>query len=163
VIYRNPFDPSHSGLLIEDDVLAQLGAFRQTQAHASEAGGILLGYRRDVHLHVVRATAPGTSDTRTRFRFWRHDKSHARIAFAEWSNSGETMDYLGEWHTHPESDPRPSTLDLNEWRKISTRRQEPMVFLIQGTRGRWVGVGLGRTIEVSRESKNEDAITDPAS
>jgi integrative and conjugative element protein (TIGR02256 family) len=71
------------------------------------------------------------------------------MALAEWSNSGETMDYIGEWHTHPESDPRPSALDLDEWRKICHRRNDTMVFLIQGTLHQWVGVGLGHAIKVS--------------
>jgi integrative and conjugative element protein (TIGR02256 family) len=152
VLYRNPFDPDKSGLLIEDSVLLTLSGFRQTRPHAAEAGGILLGYRRDVHLHIVIATPPGPSDTWSRFRFRRDDESHARIALAAWSNSGETIDYLGEWHTHPESDPRPSTLDLAEWRKICARRKEPMLFLIQGTGRQWVGVGFGHAIKVSNEA-----------
>jgi integrative and conjugative element protein (TIGR02256 family) len=158
MVYRNPFDPNNSGLLIEVAVLSQLGAFRQTRAHATEAGGILLGYRRDAHLHVVMATPPGPSDTRGRIRFRRDDESHARIALAEWSNSGEMIDYLGEWHTHPESDPLPSTLDLEEWRKICSRRKDPMVFLIQGTLSQWVGIGLGHAIKVSSDATDEGSV-----
>jgi integrative and conjugative element protein (TIGR02256 family) len=149
MVYNNPFDLENSRLLIEDLVLTDVSAFRQTEPHAAEAGGILLGYRRDVHLHVVMATPPGPSDTRSKFRFWRHDESHALIALSEWTKSCETMDYIGEWHTHPEGYPQPSTLDLHEWRKICASRKQPMVFLIQGTLDKWVGVGLGRAIAVS--------------
>lgn len=149
MIYSNPFDRKNSRVLVEDSVLRDVSAYRQVERAATEAGGILLGYRRDAHLHVVMATAPGPSDTRSKFRFCRDDESHARIALSEWTKSGETMDYIGEWHTHPQSQPQPSTLDLSEWRNICTRRKEAMVFVIQGTLGTWVGVGFGRAIRES--------------
>jgi integrative and conjugative element protein (TIGR02256 family) len=82
---------------------------------------------------------------------------------AKWRISDETMDYIGEWHTHPESNPQPSTLDLDEWRKICARRQDPMVFLIQGTVRHWLGVGQGRAIRVAIDAANEAASPDPDS
>jgi integrative and conjugative element protein (TIGR02256 family) len=71
------------------------------------------------------------------------------------------MDYIGEWHTHPENDPQPSTLDLDEWCKICSRREDPMVFLIQGTLRQWVGVGLGDATKASSEADN--AVANPDS
>ncbi len=57
------------------------------------------------------------------------------------------MDYIGEWHTHPETEPTPSSIDKREWRKICHTKNEPMVFLIAGTRNvLWVGVGLGTAL-----------------
>jgi integrative and conjugative element protein (TIGR02256 family) len=69
-----------------------------------------------------------------------------QIALSEWAKSLETMDYVGEWHTHPEIHPQPSALDLQEWQQICRRRKELMVFMIQGILGSWVGVGLHRDI-----------------
>jgi integrative and conjugative element protein (TIGR02256 family) len=146
VIYSDPSNPERSHLLIEDSALAKLGLFRQVQPASAEAGGILLGFRRDPHLHVLMATSPGPSDRRGRFGFSRLDKSHGKVARIEWEKSGEIMDYLGEWHTHPEEIPEPSGLDLSEWRKISKRRREPMVFVIVGTAGNWIGVGTAGMI-----------------
>jgi len=57
------------------------------------------------------------------------------------------MDYVGEWHTHPESGPAPSSLDFCEWRKICKRRKEMMLFLIQGTEAVWMGVGMGNPLK----------------
>lgn len=149
MIFINPFEPGISRLLIEDAVLSKVGALRQTSPSASEAGGILLGFRRDTHLHVARATSPGPGDRRSTYRFVREDESHARTALLEWSRSRETMDYVGEWHTHPEAHPQPSSLDMQEWRKICKRRRELMVFIIQGTISSWVGVGMDQAIKVA--------------
>ena len=55
-------------------------------------------------------------------------------------------DYLGEWHTHPEDWPKPSGKDLREWRILLREQRRPLVFLIVGFQGRWVGVGSGSTI-----------------
>lgn len=132
-----------SMLLIEDAVLVELNPYRQTDPHSCEGAGVLLGYRRADHIHIVQATLPGADDVRSRFSFWRCDQSHQHIATREWQSSGETKDYLGEWHTHPEAHPSPSSLDLSEWRVLCKKRQEPLVFMILGTEGRWVGVGRG--------------------
>ena len=61
----------------------------------------------------------------------------------------ETMDYLGEWHTHPESHPQPSHLDMREWLNICGRRRAPMIFIIQGTISCWVGLGIGRAVKMA--------------
>jgi integrative and conjugative element protein (TIGR02256 family) len=149
MILGNPLGPRESRILIEDSVIANVGAFRQVEPSAVEAGGILLGFRRDTHLHVAIATPPGPLDRRRKFHFYRDVQFHAEIALSQWAKTQETMDYIGEWHTHPEDRPQPSALDLQEWRQICRRRNEPMVFMIQGILGRWIGVGLGRNIKVS--------------
>jgi integrative and conjugative element protein (TIGR02256 family) len=77
----------------------------------------------------------------------------------EWEKSQETMDYLGEWHTHPENNPRPSALDLREWRQISKRRGEPMMFIIVGIMEWWVGIGsVDRIAECVRSLGPEIAL-----
>jgi integrative and conjugative element protein (TIGR02256 family) len=132
-----------SMLLIEDEVLNELNPYRQTDPYSCEGAGVLLGYRRADHIHIVQATLPGADDVRSRFSFRRRDRSHQHIATREWQASGETKDYVGEWHTHPEGRPAPSSVDLSEWRALCQKRQEPLIFLILGTEGRWVGVGRG--------------------
>jgi integrative and conjugative element protein (TIGR02256 family) len=149
IILNNPFGRLNARLLIEDSVLGRVNEFRQIASSDPEAGGILLGFRREAHLHVASATPPGPQDRRSRYHFRRDVAFHSQIALLEWTKSQETMDYLGEWHTHPERDPRPSKLDLREWRQICGCHKEPMVFLIQGISRRWVGVGLGQYIESS--------------
>lgn len=133
-------------LLVESEVLERLKPFSQLGAKAPEAGGILIGYRRGPHLHVVDATAPGPQDRRSRHEFQRLDPSHEQTAHARWMRSQHTLDYVGEWHTHPQTYPAPSTLDLGEWTQILLHRREPMIFAILGLADLWVGIGHRRLI-----------------
>jgi integrative and conjugative element protein (TIGR02256 family) len=130
-------------LLIEEEVLKDLEPYRQSDPHSCEGAGILLGYRRNDHIHVVQATLPGANDVRRRFSFWRRDSSHQRIAIREWRASGKAKGYVGEWHTHPEATPAPSSIDLSEWRVLCHKSKEPLIFLIIGIDGNWVGDAQG--------------------
>ncbi|TDY21969.1 integrative and conjugative element protein (TIGR02256 family) [Paraburkholderia sp. BL6665CI2N2] len=135
-------------VLVEQQVWETIIPFRQAHSAATEAGGILLGYRRGAHLHVVDATFPQPGDRRSRFRFTRAKQSHQHIALQRWKETSGTVDYLGEWHTHPESMPSPSSLDTAEWRKIYEPRAVPMLFVILGWSSHvWVGVGCGSRLE----------------
>lgn len=57
------------------------------------------------------------------------------------------MDYLGEWHTHPEINPSPSGMDISEWTKITSRQPRPMVFMILGISGEiWLGISINKVL-----------------
>ena len=150
VVGPHPFSASGM-LLVEESVLARLHAFRQDAPHKLEAGGILLGYRRGAHVHVSDATVPSSQDTRARTRFHRAAQHHQAVALAQWRASEGLLDYVGEWHTHPEAMPQPSPIDLTQWRIIHglTHRQ-PMVFIIVGNHDvDWYGAGhRGRLVEI---------------
>jgi len=135
-------------VLIEPTLMAVLSTFRQDKKVKPEAGGILLGYRRDPHLHVVDATFPGPGDRAMRTGFWRSGLAHQQMAYDRWQSSGRTLDYVGEWHTHPQLVPSPSTIDLIEWEKIATsKRHVEMIFLILGLdRTIWLGISEGSSI-----------------
>lgn len=138
-----PLGSSEAMLLIESEVLERLTGFRQMATSAPEAGGILMGYRRGPHTHVTEATIPTARDIQWRFGFTRHATHHQRVVLRRWKESGETMDYVGEWHTHPEDYPSPSGVDLKYWREIAQASSNPTVFLIVGRVSNWCGVGLG--------------------
>lgn len=137
-----PFGPSGAKLLIEASLLERLAAFKQMASSAPEAGGILMGYRRGPHTHVTEATVPSQGDFRRRFGFFRHAAHHQRVALRRWKESDQTLDYVGEWHTHPEDDPVPSSVDLRHWREISMASKRPMIFIIFGRSTNWIGAGL---------------------
>lgn len=140
---------SEGGLiLIEPEVITTLERHRQREIDACEAGGILLGHRRGVHLHITEATEPTEHDIRTRTSFVRSPKVHQNVALERWRLSHGTVDYLGEWHTHPELHPRPSSIDRREWRAICQLRGSlSMVFIIAGTTSdTWFGIGRCATI-----------------
>lgn len=140
-------------ILIEPPVIDLVRGFCQNQLSRPESGGILLGYRRGSHLHIVAATIPQPDDKRLRYHFFRCDPNHQKAAYRQWERSGNTMDYVGEWHTHPEAKPTPSSLDMSEWKKICSARKESMVFIIVGLAGVfWVGEGQGKSIFQSTET-----------
>lgn len=160
LILRHPFHED-ARILIEPFVLSTLMRFRQTDPTAPESGCILLGYRRGMHLHVSMVTTPQPGDTQHRYGFRRQAHGHQQIALDLWKAERETMDYLGEWHTHPETVPTPSSIDTGEWGKICAKKSESVMFLILGTRNvLWVGAGRrgelrGETANVPSESRTE--------
>lgn len=134
-------------ILVETDPLMLMDRFWQDDMVKPESGGILLGYRRGEHLHVTVATAPQPDDGRWRFFFKRSKRAHQEIALKQWRASGQTVDYLGEWHTHPEPHPSPSSHDYSEWRKIYERLPKPMLFMIVGWSGElWLGCSEGSQV-----------------
>jgi integrative and conjugative element protein (TIGR02256 family) len=137
-----PFGPSDALLLIEPKLLEQLESFRQLDCRAPETGGILMGFRRGHHTHVTEATVPTNRDVQRRFGFFRHATHHQRVAMRRWKESSETLDYVGEWHTHPEDKPTPSGTDLTHWREIAVTASRPMIFVIIGRVSNWYGAGL---------------------
>lgn len=156
MIWHNATD-NCGDILIEPAVVNLIRSHCQNQPGISESGGILLGYRRGSHLHIVDATTPQPDDQCTRFRFFRRDLYHQQVAISKWGMSSNTLDYIGEWHTHPEPDPMPSSLDMSEWKKICCARKTNMVFLIAGWTGVfWLGVGRGQHIEKATEVNIED-------
>ena len=128
-------------VLGEGQVIEQLCEFRQSTAGAKEAGGILLGFRRGKHMHLVDMTGPMPKDRRRRTYFDRRDSGHQRYALRRWHESAHKIDYLGDWHTHPEENPTPSWLDRIEWWRLLRGRTTSLLFCIVGTRSMWMGAG----------------------
>ncbi|MBL8298228.1 MAG: Mov34/MPN/PAD-1 family protein [Rhodanobacteraceae bacterium] len=147
ILGLNPFMPD-SLVLLESQVFSVVGHFRQRRIGSDEAGGILLGHRRGAHLHVVDATCPAAGDRGSRTSFHRTSKPHHASALSRWRSSGKKLDYIGEWHTHPERSPAPSLIDLQAWAEICRNRAVPMIFLILGTDATdWVGIGTLRGVQ----------------
>ncbi|WP_323133565.1 Mov34/MPN/PAD-1 family protein [Halopseudomonas aestusnigri] len=84
-----------------------------------EAGGLLLGSVHGAHMLIEQATVPTIWDKRFHYLFERMPFGHEVIALARWRASQGTVRYLGEWHTHPEDHPQPSSLDRSEWNHLS--------------------------------------------
>ncbi|HGN2220474.1 TPA: Mov34/MPN/PAD-1 family protein [Pseudomonas aeruginosa] len=103
----------------------------------TEAGGILLGHVRGIHLEILEATIPTPKDRRLKYFFERLLHGHQRIAEKRWKDSNGLVRYVGEWHTHPEDYPTPSGLDISEWQKLAKGRRDgrPMLASIVGRKG----------------------------
>ncbi|NMO18772.1 hypothetical protein HPC49_14015 [Pyxidicoccus fallax] len=124
---------------LDPAALSQMLAFRQTRTCHPEAGGVLLGRYivgcRDVVVDEV--TIPMAGDWRLPFFFRRSHSRHQQVIDARWAASRGTCQYLGEWHTHPEPIPGPSSTDIADWRRrLRTDRfdGDSLLFIIVGIR-----------------------------
>lgn len=117
-----------------DPVLEVFARYRQLSPEDAEAGGLLLGTVHGEHLLVTAATEPKATDRRFRFWFERGPDGHQATADRLWRESGGTVRYLGEWHSHPEDCPSPSGTDRREWRALAERRADgrPALTVIVG-------------------------------
>jgi len=111
-------------VVFEPDVLAVFWKFRQRFIWHPESGGILLGRRRGRHLEVLMATEPSTHDKRSTYLFVREAEGHAELAQEAWLKGERQVDYLGEWHSHPQAFPVPSGIDRTEWHKLAKQRPQ---------------------------------------
>lgn len=94
------------------ETLEILKRYRQFRKRDKEAGGILMGQVQDLHIYITRASLPSPFDKASRYSFERNKKIAQLLIHYEFWNSGKTITYLGEWHTHPEPKPNPSPTDI---------------------------------------------------
>jgi integrative and conjugative element protein (TIGR02256 family) len=108
-------------LVFTSDATLKMKSFAQQGPRQKEAGGVLLGRHllESNDLAVDEVTTPQVRDIRSRFGFFR-SKQHNELALSRWKTEGGTLAYMGLWHTHPEADPVPSQVDLNDWERAVT-------------------------------------------
>lgn len=117
--YRNPFiDYKRLIVVIKESALQKLHTFRQIED--SEVGGVFTGSELcDDYYRIGKISDPcvfiHSSSKCTYIRDARLANSFIQQDF-ELSN--HTRYYLGEWHTHPECDPKPSSIDYESIREI---------------------------------------------
>ena len=127
------------GLLgISPAAVSSMSDYLQGVRAAPESGGVLVGRRlldcTDVAIDAV--TRPQSTDSRSRFTFFRRRSGHQEAVDEAWARSGGSSLYLGEWHTHPEPSPEASGVDLLGWTKKTSSNEtggEALFFIIVGT------------------------------
>lgn len=110
---RYAIEGPRPSLVIKGSVLAHFERYRQRSRSDKEAGGQLFATYEARTITVREATGPYDSDDRSRCRFtpnrfieerdlrhWFHKRRH----------------YIGNWHTHPEAVPKPSSIDVKNTR-----------------------------------------------
>lgn len=131
--------------VFSEAVMATLLQYRQLNDSALEAAGVLIGERRGDHLVICDLSIPGSGDYRSRCRVDRKGKHHQRKVIDCFNSSGGYLQYLGEWHTHPEDRPLPSSQDQESWMKHLSATN-PMIVAIVGRESLWVGKKIFNTI-----------------
>ncbi|WP_081497031.1 Mov34/MPN/PAD-1 family protein [Methylobacterium sp. GXF4] len=120
-----------------------------------ERGGILLGFRKVEALQITSLTFPGPWDSATATRFFRSNRAHRMRAIREWLRSGMTIDWVGEWHTHPGSSASPSSVDQSSWRAIAKSSNKPMAYVILSDAEMYVGIQFPGAREAQKLHQQE--------
>jgi integrative and conjugative element protein (TIGR02256 family) len=106
---------------------------------ALETGGVLAGFlRRDDVWVVSHPMQPSPRNRAGRFWLKRHRGDAQKFVEDAYYETGGIVNYLGEWHTHPEPTPSPSSDDRQMFRGLlQTSRLEIqfLVGVIVGTTG----------------------------
>src|SRR4051812_10740880 len=84
----------------------------------NETGGILIGrYSEDLRIATVTRAETKTSDSISGRTWFIRGRSGLTKLLGQLWGSGQY--YLGEWHTHPEGPPVPSTTDDAQLQRIA--------------------------------------------
>lgn len=123
------FDQS---VIIAPKVQEHLAGHRQHHFWSREAGGQLFGRFDANTMQVLEASGPYRKDTRSRYSYRSNPESAQRSINAY---KGRDLHYVGEWHTHPQHYPEPSSEDLDTVGQVVRRselRVSALLLLIQG-------------------------------
>lgn len=140
-------------LKISEESTGEMTKYRQRSGDEPEAGGLLLGRNLldcdDIVVDYV--TVPMPQDNRKRYFFNKNRDNHQQLLEKRWRESKGTCNYIGEWHTHPECIPNPSSHDLSQWRKIlreTITDVDAIFFAIMGTEAIRIWQGNRKTKKI---------------
>ncbi|MCS0172322.1 CBASS system CD-NTase/cGAS isopeptidase Cap3 [Vibrio alginolyticus] len=132
-------------VVITEHVLAVLEKYKQTEMQDNEAAGVLLGEERGQHIVITDLSEPGFGDLRQRNLVDRRGKHHQQKVDDCFQLSGGTVNYVGEWHTHPEDFPQPSKQDRSSW-STHLKGGAPKIVIIVGIKDFWIGKMKGASL-----------------
>ncbi|MBT41019.1 MAG: hypothetical protein CMF12_00690 [Idiomarina sp.] len=123
-------------VFVYETVLDDWRSVRQNRREKTEAFGVLIGAQnQDASQFWVEAcTKPLGKDFSTRTSFILKDPHHQQCVDRHFKESEGSLGYLGTWHSHPESIPSPSHVDLKDWHSCCERNPDrKLIFVIVGT------------------------------
>jgi integrative and conjugative element protein (TIGR02256 family) len=118
---------------IEEAVINKMIEYIQDTNDKPESGGILIGfYIEDNSFTITNITTPSAQDVFSRHNFIRTKKNAQKAIDRLFKESNNKKIYLGEWHTHPENIPTPSSLDKTSILKQIrlNKLNSPIIFMI---------------------------------
>lgn len=122
---------------ISPKVIEKWKRHRQDDFFGTEACGILIGsyFEKSNTIKIMQCTEPMPLDERHRYEFTMKDPGHKKAIDMAFYHSDGERNYLGTWHTHRESNPRPSEVDKQDWKNVIRSNPEfsQFAFVIVGT------------------------------
>lgn len=117
---------------ISEDVIKCLHAYKQLNLNDKENGGIILGaIRVDGTIVIKEIHVCSIENKRKRYSFKLDTTKAQKIIDEAFQKSAGKCIYIGEWHTHPDSSPTPSVVDLKSVSELlKGQLNEPFIILI---------------------------------
>ena len=114
-------------LLLTDEVLAHFRRHRQLADHSKEAGGQLFATFNGDKIQIERATGPRQSDRRGIRSFIPNRLAERREIKRLFK---ARLHYVGDWHTHPEPRPQPSSTDIDSFQNMFSKSRHKLASLV---------------------------------
>ena len=143
------FKVGHLKVEISENVINIFTHFKQFKRKAHESGGIVFGQVKENYIYISKATTPSRHDSSSRFNFIRDYNVAQIIVDYEFYNKNGHLIYLGEWHTHPEDTPKPSTQDImmiKEQYTSNKLNEKYLLLIIIGINSTYLGMFNGKTL-----------------
>lgn len=143
-------------IIISDDALNSLFNAYDKELPL-ETGGILLGkVSIDYSEYIItNACEISSSLMRTPTLFIRDYKKAQEVINNLWKNSNGIINYLGEWHTHPNMMGAPSSIDIktisNIYFKIEKEIEKLFLVIIGGNKDIFIGVQENEVFKILKE------------
>lgn len=142
------------------NIIEKVIPYLQVSGNTSEAGGCLVGFENNKTSNITLndISLPGNKDIRTRIFCKLRDKVHKIFLKRQLQ---EKNFYMGNWHTHPQTNPIPSYIDLNDWKSALYKDKTGcnyIFFIIFGTSEFkiWYGDFANHTITELKEMKRNN-------
>jgi integrative and conjugative element protein (TIGR02256 family) len=103
-----------------------------------ENGGILLGWRAREDLVVIDVRGPGPLALHGRHCFLPDHQWQVAEIDRAFEESKGNLDYLGDWHTHPDGVAAMSELDCATLRRIARHVKHPLMLILAGQKNEQV-------------------------
>lgn len=125
-------DDCGAHLVFSDKVLLHFAQHQQRKQRDVEAGGQLFARLTPFEVFIEEATGPRLSDRRARMSYV-PDRLAERAEIREKFSEG--LHYVGDWHTHPEKNAKPSSIDkatIADCTQKSSHRLQGFVLAVVG-------------------------------
>lgn len=126
--------PDSDQILELSSAVIQTFAHHRQVGHLPEAGGLLFARFYLPLIVIEEATGPSPLDKRTRHSFFPCKGIRRRLIRHRFDVG---LHFVGEWHTHPQTRPTPSRMDLESMYDSFIRSKHDLnafVLIIVGTR-----------------------------
>ena len=113
-----PITASGQRLVFSSIVLEHFKKYQQVRFWQREAGGQLFARLVLPDIIVEEATGPRPSDRRTRRSYLPNRRAEQHEIDSRHANG---LQFVGDWHTHPEPIPEPSSRDIASMHEMFTK------------------------------------------